>query len=447
MKSASSPLSAPVTSVLDDAVALAKDVLALSRDSLLANIRFANRPLAQLPARIQTDRVGCMTDGREALFSAAFVLDSFNGKRQIVARAWLHMIVHCLLRHPFPAAGVDPLTWSVACDLACGCVLRELECDAIRFEDSERDALLDIWVPRAKQPTASAFYALLKAEGLSQEELANIEIVIGMDSHELWFDTPEGVEEAESLEQQQEARQHLEKRWEEVASATEMDIQRDASNASCALAEQLRGVHASTMSLDELLRIYAAPREVMSASDDEFDYIYYTYGLRDLGGIALVEPLEYSESPRLRDFCIAIDTSGSCSGPLVRSFVAKVCGMLLGSDSIGEQTRIWLVQCDCQVQDVQQLCGGKDIAALLANLELKGFGGTDFGPVFSWMDNKLDCKEVGEWEALVYFTDGQGVFPDEAPPYDTAFVFVDDVGSCPAWATKVLVYSDELEET
>ena len=206
-------------------------------------------------------------------------------------------------------------------------------------------------------------------------------------------------------------------------------------------------MHASTMSLDELLRIYAAPREVMSASDDEFDYIYYTYGLRDLGGIALVEPLEYSESPRLRDFCIAIDTSGSCSGPLVRSFVSKVCGMLLGSDSIGEQTRIWLVQCDCQVQDVQQLCGGKDIAALLANLELKGFGGTDFRPVFSWMDNKLDRKEVGEWEALVYFTDGQGVFPDEAPPYDTAFVFVDDVGSSPAWATKVLAYSDELEET
>ncbi len=447
MKGALPSLSGPETSVLDDATTLAGDMLALSRDALLTNIRFANRPLAQLPARIQTDHAGCMTDGCEALFSAAFVLDSFNGKRQILARAWLHMIVHCLLRHPFPASGVDPLTWSVACDLSCGCVLRELECDAIHFEDPERDALLDTWEPRVKQPTAAAFYALLKAKGLSQEELANIEIVIGMDSHELWFDTPEGVEEAESLQQEEEERQHLEKRWEEVASATEMDMQRDASNASNALTEQLRGVHASTMSLDELLRIYAAPREVMSASDDEFDYIYYTYGLRDLDGIALVEPLEYSESPRLRDFCIAIDTSGSCSGPLVRSFVAKVCGMLLGSDSIGEQTRIWLVQCDCQVQDVQQLSGDKDVAALLAGLELKGFGGTDFRPVFSWMDDKLDSGEIGEWEALVYFTDGQGVFPDEAPPYDTAFVFADDAGSCPAWATKVLVYSDELDGT
>ena len=182
----------------------------------------------------------------------------------------------------------------------------------------------------------------------------------------------------------------------------------------------------------------------MTLDDEEFDYIYYSYGLRELDGIALVEPLEYRETPQIRDFCIAIDTSGSCSGPLVETFASKACGMLLESASVGDETRIWMVQCDSQVQDTRLLRTRDDVADWLSSLELKGFGGTDFRPVFELMDRMTDDGTVANWEALIYFTDGQGTFPDQAPPWDTAFVFVDEAGSCPAWATRVLTYSDEL---
>ncbi len=431
------------TDIIDEAASLSNEMLGLCRDALLTSIKFTNRPLAQLPHRIQMERSGCMTDGREALFSPAFVLNSFNNGRQIITRAYLHMIVHCLLRHPFPTREVDPLTWTVACDLAVGCIIGQLECDAINYADEERDRAIAAWEQRVDQRTASAFYALLEREGLSQEELAKIEVTIGMDSHELWFSTLEGLEPEQSQEQQ-EVQQQLEQRWEEVASATDMDMQREEDAAPSALTSQLRNAHASTMSLEELLQVYAAPHESMTLSDDEFDYVYYSYGLRELGGIALVEPLEYRETPQLRDFCIAIDTSGSCSGPLVQAFAAKACGMLLGSSSIGEMTRIWMVQCDSRVQDKRLLRTREDVAAYLGNLELKGFGGTDFRPVFELMDQMIDDGTVPKWEALIYFTDGQGSFPDQAPPWDSAFVFVDEAGDCPAWATRAVTYSDEL---
>ena len=49
---------------------------------------------------------------------------------------------------------------------------------------------------------------------------------------------------------------------------------------------------------------------------DEFDYIYYTYGLDRYGNMPLIEPLEYREARAVHDFAIAIDTSESVSGDL-----------------------------------------------------------------------------------------------------------------------------------
>ena len=50
---------------------------------------------------------------------------------------------------------------------------------------------------------------------------------------------------------------------------------------------------------------------------------------------------------------------------------------------------------------------------------------------------------------LIYFTDGKGIYPVQAPPYDTAFVFVKDQysdESVPPWAMKVILEADDLME-
>ena len=57
----------------------------------------------------------------------------------------------------------------------------------------------------------------------------------------------------------------------------------------------------------------------MKINDDEFDYIFYTYGLRLYKDMPLIEPPEYKEVKTIREVVIAIGTSGPTSGePVLR---------------------------------------------------------------------------------------------------------------------------------
>lgn len=66
--------------------------------------------------------------------------------------------------------------------------------------------------------------------------------------------------------------------------------------------------------------------EDMQVNDDEFDYIYYTYGLAAYGNMPLVEPLEYKDAKKIKEFVIAIDTSASCRGKWSSPFWKKPMG-------------------------------------------------------------------------------------------------------------------------
>lgn len=438
--------------LLDESTRLADDMLAHARDALLVAYRFLNRPSAALPARTTMDRGGCATDGREALFAPGFVLAAYGGDRELVARAYLHMMLHCLLRHPFPAAGVDPLRWTVACDLAVGCIIEKLECPAISVSDEARDEAIARYRLKVEHPTADAFYAVLAEEGADDVALADLDMTIGMDAHDLWARPPRELsdepqeDDSSDEESSVEAIRQMMLQWQQVAQATEMDMARDEQGSQTSSLRKLlrRPGFDDAMGLDELIAAYAAPRENMAANPDEFDNIYYTYGLSTLGNVALIEPLEQIEQPVLRDFFVAIDTSGSVDGPLVEAFVRKACGLLAASAALGPHSRVRIIQCDCAIQDETVCASIEDVRAYLEGLELKGFGGTDFRPVFERIDQLVDSGEAPDPAGLIYFTDGEGTFPETAPTYDTAFVFVNEAREVPAWATSVLTYSDEL---
>jgi hypothetical protein len=50
----------------------------------------------------------------------------------------------------------------------------------------------------------------------------------------------------------------------------------------------------------ELLRRFMSSGEDIHVNDDEFDYIYYTYGIEKYGNMPLIEPLEYKENEKIR---------------------------------------------------------------------------------------------------------------------------------------------------
>jgi predicted metal-dependent peptidase len=105
---------------------------------------------------------------------------------------------------------------------------------------------------------------------------------------------------------------------------------------------------------------------------------------------------------------IAIDSSGSVDETLLGSFIAEIESLLLHFSSYA----IELLVADAAVQSHRSFGGGD-----VLEVGLKGGGGTDFRPVFDYVDLNLPHTQL-----LLYFTDTQGKFPEEAPLYEVVWV-------------------------
>ena len=251
-------------------------------------------------------------------------------------------------------------------------------------------------------------------------------------------ETPEDLLDEEALEQ-------VKQDWEEISKQIEVDLEtrsqswgKDAAN----LAQTLSLANRKRYDYEDFLRKFAIVGEDIRLNDDEFDYIYYTFGIDTYGDMPLIEPLEYKEDSRTRDFCIAIDTSGSCSGDLVRTFVQRTYDILRNTESFGDKVNIHIIECDARVQMDTKITDLRGLEDYLSEFTVHGFGGTDFRPVFDYVDQLIADGEFDDMRGLIYFTDGLGTYPTRRPDYETAFVFVSDTivdVKIPPWAMKVML--------
>ena len=189
--------------------------------------------------------------------------------------------------------------------------------------------------------------------------------------------------------------------------------------------------------------------EHLKINPDEFDYIFYTYGLKRYGNLPLIEPLEYSEDRHVREFVIAIDTSGSVQGPLVQTFIQKTYNILKSTESFASRVNVLIIQCDKEVREHAKITSLQEFDGYLHSMKLKGFGGTDFRPVFRYVDELIQKKEFRRLGGLIYFTDGRGEFPRKKPPYKTAFVFLEHANNntkVPPWCIQLTLQKEEIEQ-
>jgi len=114
------------------------------------------------------------------------------------------------------------------------------------------------------------------------------------------------------------------------------------------------------------------------------------------------------ERRNLGEIVIAVDTSGSIGKQELEQFAGEV-------SAISEEAKpeaIHVVYCDAAVQSAQQFGPSEPI-----RLEPKGGGGTDFCPVFQWVDEN-NITPVG----LIYLTDLCCNSYPEAPGYPVLWV-------------------------
>lgn len=238
--------------------------------------------------------------------------------------------------------------------------------------------------------------------------------------------------------------------WEKISRRMQVELEthlQQQGTQAGNLLQDLQDLHRERYDYREFLRKFTTIREIPGVNDEEFDYGLYTYGMELYGDTPLVEPLESRRERGIRDFVIAIDTSGSVSGDMVQAFLQKTYDILKTDGSFFEIMNLYLLQCDSRVQEAAHITTQKDLDRYLSGLKIRGFGGTDFRPVFAFIEEKRKSGELKELQGLLYFTDGYGTFPGEKPAYDTAFVFLRDGGAepeVPPWAMKVVLEKEDL---
>jgi predicted metal-dependent peptidase len=161
----------------------------------------------------------------------------------------------------------------------------------------------------------------------------------------------------------------------------------------------------------------------------------------------IIEPLEYVENPKVKKLFIAIDTSGSVKGEKVKWFIEKTYNILKSTEFFGKSTEIHVIQCDSDIKEVKVLKNQEEIEEYIKNISLKGFGGTDFRPVFEYVNNIFETSQKNEVNGLIYFTDGDGIYPKQMPKFKSVFVINDscfDKSKMPLWATPLFIDNDDL---
>ena len=238
--------------------------------------------------------------------------------------------------------------------------------------------------------------------------------------------------------------------WREISQRMEMDLEtfdKGQGKQVSGLVQNIGMINLGKYDYTAFLKKFAVMGEAMRINDDEFDYVYYTYGLQLYKKMPLIEPLEYKEVKRIKEFVIAIDTSGSTSGELVQRFVQKTYNILKSTESFFSKINLHIIQCDATIQEDAKITCQEDFDKYLKTMQIHGLGGTEFRPVFEYVEELRKQKEFVNLKGLIYFTDGYGTFPERKPDYDTAFVFLED--DCfnpdvPPWAIKLVLQTDEI---
>ncbi len=453
--------------LLDKKHKLAYEIINLAHNSLLVNFRFLDLSLSQFTYAEYEGTLA--TDGKLFLYDISHVLKIYKQEQSLPTRAYLHMVFHCIYRHMFVKPDVDRECWDLACDLAVESLISGMDVASIK---TKKDAVMKKYVRKIEEECpslmAEKIYRYLLDSKMSKVEMASLRGVVYQDDHSFWYMTDEEkiealsnnpafkiLNSAKSLEQlvYGEEEVELKEKWTDISEKMKIALESGMFSIGTemgGLTKSLKDLNREKYNYTEFLKKFAVMGEAMKINDDEFDYIFYTYGLELYEKMPLIEPLEYKEVKRIKEFVIAIDTSGSVGWgdvPLVQRFVQKTYNILKSEESFFSKINVHIIQCDAGIQEHVKITNQKEFDDYIKNLKIKGMGGTDFVPVFETVNKLVEEGEFTNLKGLIYFTDGWGTFPAHKPDYETAFVFVDDGSrneSVPPWAIKLVLDADEI---
>ena len=364
----------------------------LTREQLSVKYPFLRSFLWYFTFRTSTETTTAGTDGSVIYFSHDFLLHTFRETPHQLEHFLLHTVGHCLLLHT---------------------IQEQTEDSATRKKNS--DSAVEAFF---KEPYPAPFW----------------------DDHHFWNT---------AVNQDFLSRIALTLSSLTGVSGTGSYGNGSKGNSSGELSEELTIRNTGTYDFTHFLKQFARQGEEIKTDIESFDYIPYLYGLEHYGNIPLIEHLEYQEVNRLEELVIAIDTSGSCSLDTVRKFMEETYSILSNHENFFRKMNVYVIQCDSFIQDMAHITSEQDWQDYLKNLTIHGRGGTDFRPVFEYVEELRAKKELKDLKGLLYFTDGDGIYPEIPTDYKTAFVFYKEKEQhqkVPAWAACLTLDTERSNE-
>lgn len=395
------------------------------KSELFLDFPFMELPLNGLQMQMSDSLKSAGCDGKTFYFSNEFVIRIFKKNPVYLNRIYLHSILHCVFSHLWISSSRNMNLWHIACDICVEYTLDHLEKKSVkRILSYIRKKTYQI-LEKEYNLSASGIYLYLL--NLDSKQLLELKNEFICDDHRYW---PKSKEESQSI-----GNQNLKNSWKQKAiqsslqNKNQMDGKEEGSYSwQIKMAESKR-------SYREFLKKFMVLKEEVKINEDEYDLSYYTYGLRLYKNLPLIEPIETKEERKIPELVIVLDTSYSTSGNLIKNFL-KETSAILKSNVFFSKSKIHIIQCDNRVQDHKILTSFDQMDEFLESFTVIGGNGTDFRPVFDYVNECMEqgiCKEVS---ALLYFTDGKGIYPKRRPNYKCAFLFLEDYDRnlVPTWA-------------
>lgn len=414
----------------------ASQLMRLASDTVIVNMRFMDVALNRLKCEEKTGLFGVATDGTHFYYDSGFLLKRYLEDENSVTRMLLHSLLHCIFVHSFNYDRMEDEVWDLACDISVENIIMELEVPAFALHDDlDRRQLLRGISSQVTSLTAEKIYKYLLVNPLSKVDKIRFDGLFVQDRHIYW-------KKNENYEISEQA-------WKKISERIKTDLGTfsGGSNHSESLIRNLVDTTGKKYDYKRMLEQFTVRGEELKVNDEEFDYIYYTYGLEHYGNMPLIEPLEFKDEKRVRDFAIVLDTSASCMASLVRSFLKKTYDILKSTESFSNRINVHIIQCDNEVRSDTKITCDSDFDDFIAHARLSGYGGTDFRPAFDHVDTLISEGEYENFKGLIYFTDGYGIYPGKAPDYDCMFVFVkkDELKpEVPWWGIRVEIEEDDF---
>ena len=461
-----------------------KRVLNASRTELYIDMRFFGSALNSLGYEMDLSTTTVGTDAVNIRFNPSHVLRLFVEEPGKLNRTYLHMLLHCIFMHMYTSARYEnERLFDICADIVVESILDGMDYQCIyRVSSDYRDRWIETLEKELKVLTVERLYKYFSEDHpLDIFELEKLEREFALDDHGFWTrlqDSQEPDKQDENHEDKEmppmddyqspqannqkdddgkkktkyinphrlKKIQNAQKNWDKEGKRIQTEIEtigKEHSERLGRLTWLLKIQNTSHTDYKEFLGRFKVLREEGGIDLDSFDYGMYSFGMDFYGNMPLIEENEFREVKKIQELVIAIDTSASCKDSLVQRFLNETAAILLGEDNFFQRIRICVIQCDNQVQRTDFIENKDEMNKYSSEIHVEGGYGTDFRPVFEYVEELKSEKKFENLKGLIYFTDGFGIFPDKPTTYDTAFVFAQDEDyddeKVPDWALKLYI--------